>query len=265
MGSLRAAAERQDVSPTAQEPRMSTDFKNVYDDSLRARAYAELDCPGTYYLAFRDLPTIIRTHVRGTDALDFGCGTGRSTRFLRNLGFDVVGLDISEPMLVEARLRDPQGDYRLVRDDDLRDLQANSFDLVLAAFTFDNIPTMDRKVTLFRALHRSLRPGGRVVTIVSAPEIYLHEWASFSTREFPENRLARTGDRVRIVMLDVEDRRPVDDILWTPDAYDEAHRRSGLATLETVSPLGLLSEPYRWVSETHTAPWTIRVLRADAG
>jgi SAM-dependent methyltransferase len=243
---------------------MSADFTNVYDDSLRARAYAELDFPGTYYLAFRDLPTIIRQHVRGTDALDFGCGTGRSTRFLRHLGFDVLGLDISEPMLVEARRRDPQGDYQLVRNDDLRDLQANSFDLVLAAFTFDNIPTMDSKVTLFRALHGSLRPGGRVVTIVSTPEIYLHEWASFSTREFPENRLARTGDRVRIIMLDVEDRRPVDDILWTPEAYDEAHRRSGLAALETVNPLGLLSEPYRWVSETHTAPWTIRVLRADA-
>jgi ubiquinone/menaquinone biosynthesis C-methylase UbiE len=243
---------------------MSTDFTNVYDDSLRARAYAELDFPGTYYLAFRDLPALIRRHVRGTDALDFGCGTGRSTRFLRNLGFDVRGLDISEPMLVEARLRDPQGDYQLVRNDDLRDLQANSFDLVLAAFTFDNIPTMDRKVTLLSALRRSLRAGGRVVTIVSAPEIYLHEWASFSTREFPENRLARTGDRVRIVMLDVEDRRPVDDILWTPEAYDEAHRRSGLVPVETVSPLGLPSEPYTWISETHTAPWTIRALRADA-
>ena len=242
---------------------MSTDFTNVYDDRVRARAYAGLDFPGTYYLAFRDLPTTIRKHVRGTDALDFGCGTGRSTRFLRNLGFDVLGLDISEPMLLEARLRDPRGDYQLVQNDDLRDLPASTYDLVLATFTFDNIPTMDRKVTLFRALRRSLRPGGCVVTIASAPEIYLHEWTSFSTREFPENRLARTGDRVRIVMLDVEDRRPVEDILWKAEDYDEVHRRSGLAVVQTISPLGLPSEPYAWVSETHTAPWTIRVLRAD--
>ena len=42
------------------------------------------------------------------------------------------------------------------------------------------------------------------------PAIYVNEWASFSTRDFPENRNARDGDRVRIVMLDVPD----DDCPW---------------------------------------------------
>jgi SAM-dependent methyltransferase len=240
---------------------MSSDFLNVYDDNARARAYAALDFPGTYYLAFRDLPATIRHYVRGTEALDFGCGAGRSTRFLRNLGFRVLGIDISEPMLQEARRLDPQGDYRLVTDGDLPDLVEHTYDLVLAAFTFDNIPTMDKKVSLFRALRRSLRPCGCLITIVSSPEIYLHEWASFSTRGFPENRFARTGDRVRIVMLDVEDRRPVEDILWTSEDYEEVHRRAGLACAQLIKPLGHATEPYGWVSETHTSPWTIRVLR----
>jgi len=240
---------------------MSPDFLNVYDDRARAKAYAALDFPGTYYLAFRDLPAAIREHVRGNQALDFGCGAGRSTRFLRDLGFRVLGIDISEPMLQEARLRDPRGDYRLVPDGDLPDLVEQAYDLVLAAFTFDNIPTMDKKVILFRALRRSLRPSGRLITIVSAPEIYLHEWASFSTRGFPENRFARTGDRVRIVMLDVEDRRPVEDILWTSEDYEEVHQRVGLVCVQAIRPLGHVTEPYEWVSETHTSPWTIRVLR----
>jgi SAM-dependent methyltransferase len=240
---------------------MNSDFLNVYDDSARAKAYAALDFPGTYHLAFRDLPATIREHVRGTRALDFGCGAGRSTRFLRDLGFHVLGIDISEPMLTEARLRDPQGDYRLVPDGDLPNVPERAYDLVLAAFTFDNIPTMDKKVTLFGALRRSLSPSGCLITIVSAPEIYLHEWASFSTRDFPENRFARSGDRVRIVMLDVEDRRPVEDILWSAEDYEEVHRRAGLVCVQTLNPLGQPSEPYGWVSETHTSPWTIRVLR----
>jgi len=50
----------------------------------------------TYYLAFRDLPEILSAHVTGPRALDFGCGTGRSTRILRKLGFDVTGVDVSE-------------------------------------------------------------------------------------------------------------------------------------------------------------------------
>jgi len=53
-------------------------FGNVYEDEERARAYATLQFPGTYYLAFRDLPALIRRYNGGSRALDFGCGTGRS-------------------------------------------------------------------------------------------------------------------------------------------------------------------------------------------
>ena len=35
------------------------EFTNVYDDAERAEAYAKLEFPGTYYLAYRDLPEII--------------------------------------------------------------------------------------------------------------------------------------------------------------------------------------------------------------
>src|SRR5215468_1408143 len=115
---------------------MSTKFINVYDDQARSAAYARLEFPGTYYLAYRDLPAIIGEHVQGRSAIDFGCGAGRSTRFLRQLGFDVVGLDISEPMLARARERDPRGEYRLVPDGDLGGLAAGTCDLVLSAFTF---------------------------------------------------------------------------------------------------------------------------------
>ena len=49
-------------------------FSNVYDDTERAKAYAALEFPGTYYLAYRDLPAIISQyvaqHVSGREALD---------------------------------------------------------------------------------------------------------------------------------------------------------------------------------------------------
>ncbi|MGQ0720762.1 MAG: class I SAM-dependent methyltransferase [Candidatus Eiseniibacteriota bacterium] len=239
---------------------MNAEFSNVYDDDLRAEAYAKLEFPGTYYLAYRDLPAIIAEHVRGNTALDFGCGTGRSTRFLRKLGFDVLGVDISPSMLARARELDPQGEYRLVSDDGAGSLAPRSYDLALSAFTFDNVPTMERKVALLRALKHVLSGGGRVVNLVSAPEIYVNEWASFSTRDFPENRAAKSGDKVRIVMLDVEDRRPVEDILWTDEAYDEAYRRAELRVIRMYRPLAKESEPYSWVSETRIAPWVVHVL-----
>jgi SAM-dependent methyltransferase len=239
---------------------MTAEFSNVYDDKARAEAYAGLEFPGTYYLAYRDLPAIIGEHVRGRKALDFGCGAGRSTRFLRELGFFAVGVDISEHMLALARERDPEGDYRLVPDGDLGGIAAGTYDVVLSAFTFDNIPTMEKKITLLSSLRRLLNSRGRIVNLVSAPDIYLNEWASFSTKDFPENRTARSGDKVLIVMLDVEDRRPVEDILCTDYDYHEAYKRAGLMPIETYRPLAKPNDACSWVSETTIAPWVIYVL-----
>lgn len=234
-------------------------FRNVYADPTRAESYSRLEFPGTYYLAFRDLPEILARHVTGRRALDFGCGAGRSTRLLRRLGFDVVGVDISEDMVRRARELDPGGDYRLVRPADLTGLDEGAWNLVLSAFTFDNVPQPDKAAHL-RALARLLAPEARIVSLVSRPEIYTHEWASFSTREFPQNRDATSGDVVRIVMTDVTDRRPVEDVVCTRSTYEQLFRESGLSPIAAYEPLGRDDEPYPWVSETRVAPWRIDVL-----
>jgi SAM-dependent methyltransferase len=236
-------------------------WSNVYEDAQRAEAYAQLEFPGTYYLAYRDLPEIFREHVRGQKALDFGCGTGRSTRFLKSLGFDTIGVDIANDMLKLARAKDPEGDYRLLTGDDPSPLQGSTFDLVLAAFTFDNIPTMQQKVTLFAALGGLLKPDGRIISLVSSPDIYTHEWASFTTKDFPENRRAKSGETVRIVMKDVPDQRPVEDVLWTDEAYRDVYAQAGLEAVRTHKPLAKETEPFNWVNETHIAPWVIYVLK----
>lgn len=54
---------------------MSAEFRNVYEDAARAAAYARLEFPGTYALAYRDLTAILAEQVRGRRALGFGCGT----------------------------------------------------------------------------------------------------------------------------------------------------------------------------------------------
>jgi ubiquinone/menaquinone biosynthesis C-methylase UbiE len=234
---------------------------NVYEDAKRAEAYAKLEFHGTYYLAYRDLPDIIFEHVKGKKAIDFGCGTGRSTRFLQNLGFDTAGVDVAVDMIAKARARDPRGDYRLIADGDFSQFEANSFDLALSAFTFDNIPTMDRKVKIFRELGRLLSRAGRIVNLVSAPEIYTHEWASFSTKDFPENKSAKSGGQVKIIITDTEDKRPVVDVVWSDEDYQEVFKRAGLELVKTYKPLAKEHEPYPWVNETRIAPWVIHVLK----
>lgn len=236
------------------------DFVNCYADADRAGAYATLEFGNTYYLAYRDLPAILAEHVTGTKALDFGCGTGRSTRLLRKLGFNVTGVDVSEDMLRIARDRDPFGDYRLVPGDNFDELDPGAFDLVLSAFTFDNIPETT-KTRIFGDLGKLLTPNGTIVSLVSSPEIYSREWASFTTQDFPENAAAQSGDVVRIVVTDHRDGRPVEDILCTDESYQAVYREAGLQAVQVLKPLAKGDEPYPWVNETKIAPWVIYVLR----
>jgi SAM-dependent methyltransferase len=236
-------------------------FSNVYDDAERARAYAALEYPGTYYLAYRDLPAIIAQHATGQRALDFGCGAGRSTRFLRNLGFDAVGVDIAASMIDLAWRADADGNYRLVNGGDFSGLEPASFDLILSAFAFDNIPGVAKRSELLRGLGELLKASGRIVLLGSTPEIYQHEWASFTTKDFPENRDAKSGKPVRIVMKDVTDARPVIDIVWSHEDYLKLFMAAELDLVAHHTPLGRADEPHGWISEISIAPWMIYVVK----
>ena len=225
-----------------------------------AQSYAGLEWSGTYYLIYRDLPDILRHHVSGQRALDFGCGTGRTTRLLRSIGYTVTGVDISEFIIRSARKKDPSGEYLLLEDGNLNQLSAGSFDLTLAAFPFDNIPGSEKPRCL-RELRSLLAPQGRIINIVSSPEIYVHEWASFSTREFSrENQRAKDGDIVRIVTTEFRGNKPAEDVLCTDESYGKIYAACGLEVLASYKPLARENENVSWVSEARVAPWVIYVL-----
>jgi SAM-dependent methyltransferase len=237
-------------------------FENTYADPARAGSYARLAFPGTYRLAFRDLPELLQDVPAGGRALDFGCGAGRSTRFLRQLGYRVTGADISRQMIEHARDLDPAGSYILIEDGDLSPFTGQRFDLVLSAFAFDNIPGVEHRTRILAGLRDLLADGGRIVLICSRPELYVNEWASFTTRRFEDNAHAQSGETVWIIMTDVDDRRPIADLLWFDDDYRALFEMAGLQLLRTHRPLATDSE-VAWVSETSISPWAIYVLRAE--
>jgi SAM-dependent methyltransferase len=237
------------------------DFKNVYEDAKRADAYSKLEFPGTYYLAYRDLPELIYEHYKNGKALDFGCGTGRSTRFLKKLGFDSVGIDISEEMICKAKSLDPEGKYILIEDDDFSELGEGKIDVILAAFTFDNIPGEERRIQLLRKLNSLLHPNGIMLLLDSTPELYLNDWSSFITTVFEENKKAASGQIVKTIMIDVDDSRPVEDVLWKDEDYRKCFDNSGFSLIKAHKPLGRPDEPFDWINETKIAPWVIYVIK----
>jgi hypothetical protein len=172
---------------------------------------------------------------------------------LRKLGFNVIGVDIADDMLRIARSLDSSGDYRLVPEDNLTEFAPETFNLIVSLFTFDNVPGA-AKIQLFSDLRGLLASAGTIVSVVSSPEIYMHEWASFTTRDFPENEVARSGDVVRIVVTDHNDRRPVEDIFCSDVSYRAVHKEAGLEAIQILKPLARDDEPFSWVNETRIPP-----------
>ena len=93
--------------------------------------------------------------------LDFGCGAGRLTQALAEHADEVVGVDVSPPMLEQARQLDASGRCTFVLNEsqDLSQFPADSFDLVYSELVLQHLPepVIDGYLAEFV---RVLRPGG---------------------------------------------------------------------------------------------------------
>ncbi len=91
-------------------------------------------------------------------ALDLGCGAGRTTRALEREGFDVVGLDVSAPMV--RRARGQVGSPLVIADAARLPVPDDSFAHVLFSYNgLDYVPRGQRPAVLDEVA-RVLRPGG---------------------------------------------------------------------------------------------------------
>lgn len=97
--------------------------------------------------------------LRARNALDVGCGEGRFSRMLRDIGIAVTGVEPTRALLERARERDPGGDYREGRAEAL-DFPARSFDLIVSYITLVDIDAFDAAVA---EMARVLRPGGSLL------------------------------------------------------------------------------------------------------
>jgi SAM-dependent methyltransferase len=101
--------------------------------------------------------------LKGRRILDLGCGAGRTTHYLHEIGADVVGVDISPSLIRIAKQRAPQIDYREGNAESL-DFDAESFDAVLFSFNgLDCLYPKDRRLKVMREVRRVLCAEGRFI------------------------------------------------------------------------------------------------------
>lgn len=106
--------------------------------------------------------------IKDGKTLDLGCGTGRTTIPIQDMGFDVVGVDISENMIKNAKIIAKQKGLEIAYNvGDATDLEFDNetFDnLIFSNQGITQIPTKNLREKALKEISRVLKKDGIFVT-----------------------------------------------------------------------------------------------------
>ena len=231
-------------------------FSSTHDYQQFSEQYSKLRIEGTYYLAFEPIGELIERYGLKGRSLDFGCGAGRSTRFLKSLGFDVVGVDKNLSMLKQAQ-RSIGGVYHLL-DSEKLPFPTKSFNLVFQSFVLLEYASIPEMVKTFKELNRVLVEDGMAIIVTGSEDYYRRDWCSFQLDQ-SENQALRSGETAKVGIRGTD--IVLFDYYWTDIDYRQVFQQSEFSVVELVQPLAQGNEPFDWVSECEFPCWSIYVLK----
>jgi len=100
---------------------------------------------------------------KGLKILDAGCGNGEFSEFIKNMGFDVVGIDISVSAVEKAKTRNPGIDFRVQSVEDLLPFNDGEFDVIWSTEVLEHVFDVHSCLCQF---NRILKPDGQLILTV---------------------------------------------------------------------------------------------------
>lgn len=117
--------------------------------------------------------------------LELGCGTGKMTRLLKQQGYDMIGVDMSEEMLGIAGQQDADGILYLLQDMREFELYGTVRAVVSVCDSMNYILEEEELLTVFRLVNNYLDPGGIFIFDMNTVYKYVEE---LGTQTICENR-----------------------------------------------------------------------------
>ncbi len=134
--------------------------------------------------------------IGGKRILDYGCGSGKFSRRMRDLGALVTAVDVSLNAVERAKQIDRDNiDYRVIENDDLSFLRKGSIDEAIATFVFCTMQQDSQIKNIIQQIYEKLNPKGYLTILEPHPESLGYEFVSMK-RERP--REAKSGTPIKV-------------------------------------------------------------------
>lgn len=147
---------------------------------------------------------------------ELGCGPGHVARYLHARGVPVLGMDLSQQMVLHARQLNPNIEFHQA---DMRALEVenDAWDGIVSFYSIIHIPRREI-VPMFREWRRVLRPEGQLLVAFHQGDstIHLDEWwerkVSIDTFFFSTEEIVAALKEVNFDVEDVIERDPYPDV-----------------------------------------------------
>jgi SAM-dependent methyltransferase len=214
-----------------------------------AELYGLLGIEGTTYQIGFDAVAKLLGDIGGKTFLDFGSGTGRSARFLKELGAEhVYGVDHDQDMIDQALSQKLDG-VTFVLIDATIPLPDASVDGAVSLNVFIEIRTLGAMTRACAEIARILRPGASFALESSSPMAFGHTFRSYS---YPHAGPSRSGETTPCIVTTPGGQVVIEDTYWTEDDYVDAIEQAGL----TVTTIGYPRprDPAAWSTDEASVP-----------
>ena len=196
-----------------------------YTDA-NAELYGSFGIEGTTYQIGYDAVAQLLGDLSGKTFLDFGCGTGRSARFLKELGAQHVYAVDHDQNMIDQALSQELDSVTFLRIDSAIPLPDTSIDGAVSMNVFIEIRTLGAMTRACAEIARTLRAGTAFVLESSSPMAFGHAFRSFS---YPHAGPLQSGDRTPCIVAAPGGQFVIEDTYWTEDDYVDAIEQAGLA------------------------------------
>jgi ubiquinone/menaquinone biosynthesis C-methylase UbiE len=229
-----------------------------YNDNIAA-IYGNRDNADTSYVAYRELPAILKSFGSGLSALDFGCGTGYSSFLLAEANYDVIGADINESMLAQARVKYPDINFTKV-DPERTPFKDEQFDVILSAFVLLEINSIDKTIMTLKEIKRTLKNSGSLIILTTSEYFPKYNWLT-GHNDIEKNININSGDCYQV--LDIKNNMTFSDFFYDDKSYRFAFNEAGFCNINLIQPLGLTTDEIMWTNEWRIPPYSIYICSAQ--